>query len=348
MYSAFRERTKRSIDALKRHLITSDAMRSAIHDGLLVCKSEIPCFDQRFSRDFVPTTSDWRVIDHGLAVTRIYAVYEQFAHEMIREHLVLMQTNIKFIDLPQKIQKSYRNGIAEILNKKESMKYKDLDLTAIVTQYHNALAGGSYTLEAKAMLIQEQNLRLVELNRLFSGSGIGEIGGWIDRHRSVEDFFKKDSRLNASAEREMAQLVEYRNDAAHGSVSVDNILALDYLLEFCDFIAPLCDAILEIVQLIGLKFLSEAGRAITLGHVSELLKNNTVLIFEMRGKLCVGDTIYLKGKNYCFEREVISIQIDDVNQTRVDLTIPQEVGVAINGIGSRKAQIISLVPAPVH
>jgi hypothetical protein len=142
MYYAFVERTRRSIDALKRHLITSDAMRSAIHDGLLVCKFEVPRFDQRFSRDSVPTTSDWRVIDHGLAVTRIYAVYEQFAHEMIREHLVLMQTNIKFIDLPQNIQDSYRNGIAEILNKKNSSRYKDLDLTAVVTQYHNALTGG--------------------------------------------------------------------------------------------------------------------------------------------------------------------------------------------------------------
>jgi hypothetical protein len=79
-----------------------------------------------------------------------------------------------------------------------------------------------------------------------------------------------------------------------------------------------------------------------------LLKDNTVLIFEMRGKLSVGDTIYLKGNNYCFEREVISIQIDDVNQTRVDLAVPKEVGVAINGIGSRKAQIISLVPETVQ
>jgi hypothetical protein len=93
MYSAFHERTNRSIDALKRHLITSDSMSPAVHAGLLVCKSEVPCFDQRFSRDSVPTTSDWRVIDHGLAVTRIYAAYEKFADEMIREHLVLMQIN---------------------------------------------------------------------------------------------------------------------------------------------------------------------------------------------------------------------------------------------------------------
>jgi hypothetical protein len=168
--------------------------------------------------------------------------------------------------------------------------------------------------------------------------GSTAIGAW-------RSFSKKDSRLNASAEREVTQLVEYRNDTAHGSVSVDNILALDYLLKFCYFIAALCDAILEIVQLIGLKVLSEAGRAISLGRVTELLKNNTVFIFEMRGKLCVNDTIYVKGKNYCFEREVISIQIDDVNQTRVDLADPKEVGVALNGIGSRKAQIVSLVPA---
>jgi hypothetical protein len=343
MYTAFLERTQRGIDSLRRHLATSEALRAAIHEGTLTCKGESPCFHQPlFSIEAAPDRLEWRVIDHCAAVTRIYAIYEQFAQEMIREHLSLLQTHIAFTGLPECLKTSYRKGLAEILHKKDGPRYGHLDLADLITQYDRALSGKPYQLEPVAMLMQEQNLRLPELKRLFAACGIENVDAWIEKHRSVIAFFLKDGRLTASAEHEIKELIEYRNDAAHGSINIDELPGLDYLFEFCDFVSAICEALSERVQLTGLECLINAGRALRRGKVSECIKSDLVLISKVTGSFKVGDTIYLCGDGYCMARYIVGLQVDDIDHSEVSLVEPTELGFAIDKPGRKKAGIITI------
>jgi hypothetical protein len=100
MYNAFLSRTTETITALAKHIQTSDRFRAAVFDGQLKCASGTPCFDLSIgSTETAPDRLEWRIIDHCAAVTRIYAIYEQFAHEMIREHLSLLQSRLFPISL---------------------------------------------------------------------------------------------------------------------------------------------------------------------------------------------------------------------------------------------------------
>lgn len=347
MYAAFLEKTQKSIEALKRHLATSDAMRSAIHEKALSCKGIMPCFDASpLSIEVAPDRIEWRIIDHCAAVTRLYAIYEQFAQEMIREHLALLQKHVAFDDLAEDLKSAYRRGFASILEKKEGPRYGHLNLSSLVEQYSNALSGKPYNLEPLALLIQEQNLRLPELTRLFAASGIANINTWVDKHRSVKSFFEQGERLGASSEHELLELIKYRNDAAHGSINIDELPGLDYLYEFCDFISAVCKAISERVQMTGLECLLDRGGALHQGKVNQCIKSDKVLIGEMTGNFTVGDTIYLCGDDYCIEREVVSLQIDGVNHSEVFLEEPTELGLAIDKPGRKKAKIIAIVSAP--
>ena len=290
MYTAFLERTQRSIEAVKRHIATSEVFRSAIHDGALICKSETPCFSQLLlSVEAAPDRIEWRVIDHCAAVTRIYAIYEQFAQEMIREHLSLLQVHIAFADLPERLKTSYRRGLAAILEKKEGPRYGHLNLPALIAQYDRALSGNPYVLEPLALLMQEQNLRLPELMRLFADCGIADVDMWIEKHSTIRAFFAKHGRVGASAEHEMAELIKYRNDAAHGSISVDELPGLDYLFEFCDFVSAICEALSERAQLTGLNCLIDCGSAAQRGTVNECIKSGLVLIGEVAGHSVTAD-----------------------------------------------------------
>ncbi len=352
MYAAFLERTQRSIEALKRHIATSEAVRSAIHEGELICKGETRCFNQPLlSAEAAPERLEWRVIDHCAAVTRIYAIYEQFAQEMVREHLSLLQTHVSFADLPDGLKSSYRRGLAEILEKKDGPRYGHLNLSDLIGQYDRALQGKPYLLEPLAMLMQEQNLRLPELKRIFTGCGIADVDSWIEKHRCIRAFFDKDRRLGASAEHEMVELIEYRNDAAHGSINIDDLPGLDYLFEFCDFISAVCEALSERAQLIGLECLIDSGAAEPRGKVSECIKSNRVLISEVTGAFTVGDIIYLCGDEYCMARSIMSLQIEGIDHPKVSLTEPTELGFAINEPGRKKARIITInppTPVPVE
>lgn len=347
MYSAFLERTLKSIHALKRHLATSEALRSSIAEGILKCKSDVPCFAlPPMPVDAAPERLEWRVIDHCTAVTRVYAIYEQFAQEMIREHLSLLQSRMAFEDLPDETRKAYRKGLAEILLKKDGPRYGNLNLPDMIAQYDRALTGKSYVLEPQALLITEQNLRMQELNRLFTACGIASVDVWLEKHGAVVSFFAKEGRLAASAEHEMAELIKYRNDAAHGSINVDNLLGLDYLYEFCDFISSVCQALSERVQMTAIERLLSVGAAQKVGQVSECFRSNTVLVAKVTGRFLVGDTIYLCGENYCLKREILSLQIQDIAHNSVFLDEVTEVGFGISEAGRNKSQIIVIMSEP--
>ena len=103
--------------------------------------------------------------------------------------------------------------------------------------------------------MQEQNLRLPELQRFMSACGIDGTSSWIEQHRSVKSFFSSGDRLTASAESQLVELIKYRNDAAHGSIDISDILHQNVLIEFCEFVDVLCEALTERVQLSGLKLL---------------------------------------------------------------------------------------------
>ncbi len=345
MYSSFLYRTQEAISALKKHIQTSDRFRTAVFDGTLKCASGTPCFDLALnSVKTAPDSLHWRIIDHCTAVTRIYAIYEQFTHEMIREHLSFLQDRLSFSELPDAIRSSYRLGIARILERKEGPRFADLDLAHLIAGYDRALAGENYTLEPRAMLIHEQNLRLPELQRLMKTCSIDNVEPWIEKHPAVEKFFNIEDRLTSSATKEMNELIKYRNDAAHGSIDISDILDSNGLIEFCDFISVVCEAISERVQLSGLNLIEKNDMIDNLGSIKELFRDNMIAIGSVLGFFKVGITVYICGETYCFERKIISLQLNDEQYDSLILTVTTELGMGFNAPVRNSAAIRMIKP----
>jgi hypothetical protein len=70
----------------------------------------------------------------------------------------------------------------------------------------------------------------------------------------------------------MAELIKYRNDATHGSIDIGDILHVNVLIEFCDFVAAVSEALAERVQLAGLHSLKPHGHVRERGKVTEFLR----------------------------------------------------------------------------
>ncbi|MCA3281248.1 MAG: hypothetical protein ING16_00125 [Roseomonas sp.] len=343
MYSAFLLRTKEAISQLEKHIRASDRFRTLVFDGALKCVSVAPCFDQAIvSTDAFADRTHWRIIDHCTAVTRIYAIYENFTHEMIREHLAFLQSRLAFSELPDAVRSSYRLGVAKILEKKAGPRFGDIDLAQLIGGYDKALSGKDYTLEPRAMLMQEQNLRLLELQRLMNACGVEGSVDWIEQHREVRNFFETNNRLAASAGSEMAELIKYRNDAAHGTLDIGDILHANVLIEFCHFVAAVCEALAEKVQLAGLECLRQHSQVGQRGSVTKSLKGDTVAIGVMTGTFQVGSTVYLCGATYCLERRIMSLQLEGVSYERVDLVTATALGIELDAPGKKNSVLMMI------
>lgn len=341
MYSAYLERSKSTIDELIKHIRTGERLRSLVFDETISCKSEIPCFTvSSLSKDASPNSVEWKIIDHCASVTRIYAIYEQFIHEMVSEHLGLLQSRITFYRLPESLKNNYRIGISKLIDRIHTPRYSDVELTKIVANYNNALAGQNYSLEPKAMLIQDQNLRLDELARLLRNCAIDNVKNWITEHRSLKRFFDENDPSSSTAESQMAELVKYRNDAAHGSIEVNDILDPNGLVEYCHFIEAICEAVYELILSAGLKCLQQHNHVSCSGKLSEVLKDGFVGIGTIQGPLHVGQSVFVNGKDYCFEATVTSMRVDDVEYKTLDGNTEAEVGLGFDIQIKKGAEIL--------
>ncbi len=344
MYGAFLARTQLAIEALVKHIQTSDRLRNAVLDNAIKCSASVPCFESDIvAAATAPDGVHWRIIDHCTAVTRIYAIYEQFVHEMIREHISLLQGRLAFSDLPQKIRDSYRRGLAKIIERIDGPRYQDVDLAQIISGYSGALSGGQYTIEPRAILMQEQNLRLAELHRFLGDSGIDGVQDWLSQHPSVRRFFSLGDRIAASVATELSELIKFRNDAAHGSISVSDIMGVGSLVEFCEFISAMCEAISELVQKAGLDELVRHNHARSVGRVESSLKDGLVAITNPSGSFLKGSTIYLCTPTQCVERTIVNIRINDEDFEQIQTDGKKEVGFLLDAPCRKGAVIIMMV-----
>lgn len=345
MYTAFLEQAGKRIAAVRQHAALSNLLVGLVQKQIEASKSGGGSAILEPIVQTVPDRVEWRLIEHCSVVTRIYALYEQFAQEMIREHLSLLQGCSAYSNLCNELKVTHRKGISTILDKKDGPRYGGLDLSNLVEQYASALADKAYVLEPAAFLVQEQNLRLPELNRLFSGCGIFELASWIEAHDMLKAFFASGDRLGGSAEHEMRELIKYRNEAAHGSIEIDDLPGIDYLYEFCDFIAAVCSAIGERVQLASANKLIDSRKAIVGGKVSETFRDGQIIVGNFAGRYRIGDSILLQGLNYCTAVIVKSLQVNDQNRDEVVLDGGTELGIGISGCARKRASVICFAPA---
>ena len=94
----------------------------------------------------------------------------------------------------------------------------------------------------------------------------------------------------------MAELIKYRNDAAHGSIDIGNILSVNGLIEFCDFVAAVCEALAERIQLAGLTTLKAQGHVREQGRVTESLRDGLIAVADDgEGWVVAADTEFDEG-----------------------------------------------------
>ena len=331
MYDALLQNSLRSIDAVRRHLLSSDGFRALVAQTQLKCAGDKkPCFDLSAIQSNVPTATDWKIIDHCAAVTRLYAIYEQFVHELLAEFLAFLESNVPYSGLDQGLRKEHRRTLGIVLSNMDRDKYKSLSFDAVIADVAGAFSdGGRYRLLPEAMLSHDQNLRLGELQILFSRCGIVGVSDWLQKHRVVKEYFSKVARQSDKVEAELGDFINYRNDAAHGGVNVDSVLGVNSLVEYADFLTALLVALTECVSAAVIDKAVQFEKLHQAGVVKENFSKNIVVAIVENCTLKVDDTVYLKGEGFCYSAKLLSLQKDDVDIESFTALKPAELGLRL-------------------
>lgn len=303
-----------------------------------------------------PNKLDWQIYDHCAALTRLYAAYEQYVGELVTEYVRLLpKLYIKYSDLPDSITTQHRIGVGHILLKiGEKGPYKNLEEQVIVHELSVGLSGASeYTLLADAFFIDRQNLRFEMLCRLFSALGFKHCGRSINRHPQVLEFIKAERADTSSAEKELSDFIEYRNEAAHRKV--ENVLAVDAIGAIGRFTVAVATALAEMVEEGVLQRRMALNHFSPVSSISEVHHDGYVVVGTpiANANIAVGDELVLFGKNVCHRVKLETMQL---NGQPVQITTGDgatEIGFRLNrrakiGAELRRLNIPSEVPQEIQ
>lgn len=283
-----------------------------------------------------------RVMEHTLAVSHLYALYESFCEDLLSDWINFLTPRFKFSNLPGKIVERYHEGFSFISSLLPSARYPNLTIESVVRNYNAALQGqGNYSLDTECVTYHRKNLRWSELCQLFSQGGIDNLGDWVGKSQAIIKHFGDDDRhLVDRLSSKLGDLVQYRNDCSHGLVEPDEILGHEELSDFIDFICSIASALDQLVLWKKIEVMQQKGEVALCGTVTEVfVKANAFICTAEMGRFERGQILYLKKGANIETRAICSIRIDDADVASCDAGKGDELGLQCNLLPAKGSQI---------
>lgn len=276
----------------------------------------------------IPDAEKWRAYEHCAVVTRLYSIYERFTEDLVKKWLLILpKIYLNYSELDERIQNTHMIGVGKLLTNLNKNRYKHLPIEKVMSGlYLGVTVNQGYQLLPEAFLIHEQNLRREILEQFLADAGISNVWSWIDKYRKVQFFLEQVRGGKSNAEGELLNLINYRNEAAHGTPQ--KILISQSLLEFCNFVEALCEALTELMTYQVIQKQESVGQAKEIGTITEWFKTPKAAIVKMQEitSLTVGESLFMVSEAYCQLAKIESIQVNDESISVVQTVLEQEVG----------------------
>ena len=169
-----------NISTVRSVIKTNENIRQATFSSVSVNQKSADCKEllDLIHKD-IPKLRDWRIYDHCAAVTKLYAIYENFVEDLIRDWLVLLpEICPNYFDLEERIRKTHQTGTGRLLIDLNKKRYEHLLLEDIIKSLYFGVSNQSgYELLPDAFIFHEQNLRRDTLDKLLADAGIND--SWV-------------------------------------------------------------------------------------------------------------------------------------------------------------------------
>ena len=347
MFQYLLEAVSRDVANIRSIIQTSDRLREIASNSSFTVENNSGNQTDYVIKELIqnfPEKNYWRVYDHCAVVTRLYAVYERFVENLISDWLqFLPDVCPDYLNLEDSIKNAHRSGVGRLLCNLGKPRFEHLTEVAVMRGLFDGITGGeTYKLLPDAFLLHEQNLWRNILEELFKGVGIQNSWHWVEKHRGIKQFIEEVRANENTAEGELQLFISYRNDAAHGTPVV-NILRSNALLQLCDFIENLCQALAELVLYHIITKQTNAGQAKYIGKITRWFPEPKAARAKVQEIILDGGTSLVllnEQTSYCCPATIETLRLEETSENWVDVeqvnaTEEIEVGLKFN-IEARK------------
>jgi hypothetical protein len=342
MFSGLTEKAAADFATIRKIVSTSDSLRVVLARAVGGMRP-LTAVETELERicGSGPTLVDWKVYDHSAAMTRLYAIYELFVHDLVRQWLELLPIiYANYAELPGDVCDSYRLGIAEILPRVHvnGDRYPHLSELDVVSGFTKGLNSKKYSLLFEAFATDQKNLWRDTLHRLFKRCGINNVWEIIANHGSMQKYLTEQCGDGATADSELESIVKSRNEAAHGVP--DSIVSAEKVAQYSDYLTILCGVLAEAVQKSYITRLLDLGNAVEVGAVIREFSDCVVGVRASRGTIWQGAECFVLREYGCIKGVIQSIEVNGDSCSGLSITNQLDIGLGLNVKAKENARIV--------
>lgn len=281
-----------------------------------------------------------RSYDYSLIIVTLYGIFESYVEKTVCAYLSALKNQIKiYTQLPEPIRKSHTILSTKLMGN-NSTKYGEVKANEIIANLHSCLNQdeNEYRLNINAFRQHSSNFRTESIREFFKHAGVDNIDQLIAQNNRLTEFIRSmmgdtgiDSALPVSKYFEIIEdLVERRNVVAHGS-EVDELLSLNILDEYAQYIFLMMGAIYNAVLQEFYSVMIDVGIAKSMGSAIKVFDNRIVCLNSANTLIKPGQILIgANNKGQLHWGEIESIQI---NNSGVEEVLPEQaenIGMAVS------------------
>ncbi|MEA5528674.1 MAE_28990/MAE_18760 family HEPN-like nuclease [Dolichospermum sp. UHCC 0684] len=281
--------------------------------------------------------TDKRIFEYKASIISLYGLLEKYVELWIKEYLDSLSNVVpEYNKIDQKIRDNHFELSLKLINTittRETAKYQHLTKEEVLKKLNDCIVNPTkYQINTDAFVLLSGNLKHNKIVELFNKLNLDlndellkneELKNEIGLNQNTISRIEKDILYN-----KINDLVERRNQIAHGSEEVDDILSISELEPYIQFLDKYCQAIFQTLfeELIKQESI----------HIFEKIENvintygNKVLAFELENyTIKVGDMLIVETKEGQFyKKPILTIQLK--NESYQELTVLEKTNIGVS------------------
>lgn len=304
-----------------------------------------------------------RRFDYAAFAVALYASFERFIEAFIAEYAQFESRRLSYSELPSKLLTKHRSRTAEMLSRGRlgEGRYAGLTELEVVKNLFDCLNGVKpYTLNKAAVIAHDVNLRVTEIDALFTIVGIEKVCDRVRRADALLNWYRETKDLGEVVlqdgvpatviEERINDLVDRRNEIAHGGDIPTELPGDNEMKDSISFMRAFAQSIFAIAAGAYLKAhhdLASDGHVelVQLSDAGPYKKGAVVVIEKPAKRLFIGQPVFVlidfTGARW---GRIQTLRVDDadVHEVLPGADAPQGVGVGLDFRCPKGASLIAL------
>lgn len=284
-------------------------------------------------------STDKRIFEYKASIISLYGLLEKYVEIWIKEYLCSLSSIVpEYNKIDERIRENHFELSLKLINSitiRESAKYQHLTKEEVLNKLNECIINPTkYKINTEAFVLLSGNLKHNKIVELFNKLNL-DLNNELLKNEELNNEIGLNTNTISRREKDILynkinDLVERRNQIAHGSEAVDNILSISELEPYIQFLEKYCQAIFQVL----VEQITKEEATHTFQVIANVIKvfGNKILAFEIENyTIKAGDMLIIQTKEGRFyKKPILTIQLDNTEYPELKIIENTKIAVSVD------------------